>query len=393
MKKIAVVFGTRPEAIKYGPVINALKKDPRFEVFIISTGQHKEMLDDALAVFDIKPDYNLKVMQPGQTLAQITSRITDGLAKLLPQLKPDALTVHGDTGTTLAAALSGFHHHIPVIHIEAGLRSGNVHSPFPEEGNRKLVAQIASLHLAPTPGNAANLIREGIPENRIVITGNTVVDALLWAIEQIPQGDNTLLEALQQDKRKIILASAHRREAWEKIPDIANAIKAIAERPDVRIVIPMHKNPIVRQAFQNALTDMNNVDLIEPLNYLDFCRLMNRADIILSDSSGAEEEGPTLGKPTLILRSLTERPEATHSGSAILVGNSGEQIIHHVFRILDNLSTFKSTNVQTDHYGDGLATQRVIGAIANFFGLGPAVQPFYCGCEMRTNNYFVTGAA
>ncbi|MNG69128.1 UDP-N-acetylglucosamine 2-epimerase [compost metagenome] len=393
MKKIAVILGTRPEAIKYGPVINALKDDKRFEVFIISTGQHKEMLDDALAVFGIKPDYNLQVMQPGQTLAQITSRITDGLARLLPQLKPDALTVHGDTGTTLAAALSGFHHHIPVIHIEAGLRSGNISSPFPEEGNRKLVAQIASLHLAPTPGNAANLIREGIAENRIVITGNTVVDALHWAIGQPIPADIGLLGELQQDTRKIILASAHRREAWEKIPEIADAIRQIAQRPDVRVVIPMHKNPIVRQALQSALADTDNVDLIEPLNYLDFCRLMNRADIILSDSSGAEEEGPTLGKPTLILRSLTERPEATHSGSAILVGNSGELIIHHVNRILDNLAAFKSANIQTDHYGDGLATQRVIGAMANFFGLGPAVQPFYCGCEMKPMRYFINSAA
>ncbi len=272
-----------------------------------------------------------------------------------------------------------------MIHIEAGLRSGNISSPFPEEGNRKLVAQIASLHLAPTPGNAANLIRGGIKEDRIVITGNTVIDALYWAIKREQSCRHAIFEDLQHDTRKIILASVHRREAWEKIPEIANAIKQIAARQAVRIIIPMHKNPVVCQTLQNILANMINVDLIEPLNYLDFCQLMSRADIILSDSSGAEEEGPTLGKPTLILRSLTERPEAIHTGSAILVGNSGDLIIRRVNHILDNLDVFKSANIQTKHYGDGQATQRVIGAIANYFGLGPAVQPFYHGCEMGLN--------
>ncbi|MFC0227686.1 non-hydrolyzing UDP-N-acetylglucosamine 2-epimerase [Serratia aquatilis] len=386
MKKIAVILGTRPEAIKYGLVINGLKEDGRFDVIVISTGQHKEMLDDTLAVFGIKPDYNLAVMQPGQTLAQVTARITDGLAKLLPEIAPDALTVHGDTGTTLAAALSGFHHQIPVIHIEAGLRSGNNNSPFPEEGNRKLVAQIASLHLAPTPGNSANLIREGIQEKNIVITGNTVVDSLLWAVNSQYPSTNKIVDDLKDDPRKIILASVHRREAWAKIPDIARTIREISLRDDVRVVIPMHKNPVVRNALKVELSGLQNVDLIEPLNYLDFCHVMKRADIILSDSSGAEEEGPTLGKPTLILRSLTERPEATYSGSAILVGSSGDLIISHVNQILDNLRSFRSSNVKTDHYGDGLATSRVIGAIANYFGLGPAVQPFFSGCEMSQGN-------
>lgn len=218
------------------------------------------------------------------------------------------------------------------------------------------------------------------------------MDALFWALQQ-PEKDNTLLEELRNDTRKIILASAHRREAWEKIPEIADAIRQIALLPDVRIVIPMHKNPVVRKAFQTALDDMDNVDLVEPLNYLDFCNVMNRADVILSDSSGAEEEGPTLGKPTLILRSLTERPEAIHSGSAILVGNSGSKIVQHVGHILENLDAYKSANTETNYYGDGLATQRVIGAMANFLGLGPAVQPFYYGCEMKPKKFSITDAA
>ncbi|MDC9588530.1 UDP-N-acetylglucosamine 2-epimerase (non-hydrolyzing) [Xenorhabdus sp. XENO-10] len=380
MKKLAIIFGTRPEAIKYGPIINVLKNDHRFEINIISTGQHREMLTDALEAFDIKVDIELNVMKSGQGLPEITSKILYELNIILPKLSPDAILVHGDTATTLSGALAGFQLQIPVIHVEAGLRSGDIQSPFPEEGNRKLVAQIASLHLSPTPGNAANLIREGIKESSIVITGNTIVDSLYWARNRKDIPVNSILKNIKNDDRKIILASAHRRESWGRLSEIVNAIKKISERKDIKFVIPMHKNPTVRSVFIDKLSGIKNIALIEPLNYLDFCNLMYLSDIILSDSSGAEEEGPTIGKPTLVLRNLTERPEATISGSAILVGTSEELIVKNVNYILDNLSQYIKENVSTNHYGDGNATIRIVGAIADFFGMGPAVSPFYSSC-------------
>ncbi len=369
MKKLAIILGTRPEAVKYGPVIKVLKKDHRFELCVISTGQHKEMLEQALMIFDIIPDVELNIMKPGQSLCEISTKIMNGLQTVLPAIKPSAIIVHGDTATTLAGALAGFYQQIPVIHVEAGLRSGHLHSPFPEEGNRKLVAQIAALHLAPTPGNATNLLREGIKESNIVITGNTGVDALKWAIGKKHVPRHPIFNRLGNDRRKLILASAHRRESWHRLPGIVNAISSLAKRGDVLFIIPLHKNPVIRQVFVQVLSHSSNVLLIEPLDYLDFCHLMKQVDIILSDSSGAEEEGPTLGKPTLVLRNVTERPEATLSGSATLIGTSESRIVSGVASMLDNLEHYSATPRRTDHYGDGHASTRVIDAIARFLGI------------------------
>ncbi|WP_158852741.1 non-hydrolyzing UDP-N-acetylglucosamine 2-epimerase [Saccharothrix deserti] len=383
MRSVAVILGTRPEAIKCAPVIRALQDDPRFDPVVVSTGQHREMLDETLDAFGIRPDVDLGVMAPKQTLSQVTHRALDGLSTYLTNKRIDAVMVHGDTATTLAGALAGFHHRVPVVHIEAGLRSGDLHSPFPEEANRRLVAQITALHLAPTPGNSANLIREGVRESSVVVTGNTVIDALRWAGEQAPEPHDPVLADLERDPRRVILASAHRRESWRMLPQIGQALRDIAARPDVRIVVPLHRNPIVRQGLLPLISDVPNITVVDPLPYLAFCRLMWRSDIILSDSSGAEEEGPALGKPTLVLRDVTERPEAVAAGIARLVGRSRDQIVRHVTGLLDDPTQYELMASTANPYGDGNATERVVGALAHHFGVGPAVMPFVPGWRVE----------
>lgn len=377
MRSIVIVLGTRPEAVKCAPVIWALKADPRFTPIVVSTGQHRNMLDETLDVFGIQADVDLNIMSPRQTLSQVTHRILRGLADYLAINKPDAIMVHGDTATTAAGALAGFHHQIPVIHIEAGLRSGNINSPFPEEANRRLVAQIAALHLAPTVGNSANLIREGVSERSIAITGNTVVDALQWAVQQAEGYQHPILESLADEERPVILASAHRRESWgDPLLEITSALAEIATKNDVRIVVPVHRNPAVKETMFNALGSHPNITLTTPLPYLAFCSLMMRSHIILSDSSGAEEEGPTLGKPTLVLRDVTERPEAVLAGTARLVGRSRSRILDEVSSLLQDQQSYAQMANTVGIYGDGKASERVVGALANFFNEGPPVQPF-----------------
>ncbi|MEV6635134.1 UDP-N-acetylglucosamine 2-epimerase (non-hydrolyzing) [Actinoplanes sp. NPDC051470] len=377
-KSIAVILGTRPEAIKMAPVIRALQDDSRFMPLVVSTGQHRQMLDETLAVFGITPDVDLDIMAPRQTLSEVTYRIIEGLVGLLPRLTPDAVMVHGDTATTLAGAIGGFQHHVPVIHVEAGLRSGNVHSPFPEESNRRLVGQIAALHLAPTSGNAANLIREGVDESTIVVTGNTVIDALRWASTR-PE-DDARDRFADLGGGWTVLASAHRRESWgEPMPEIAHALCDLADRPDVRVVVPLHRNPVVRDAMLPIIGPHPRITVVDPLPYLDFCRLMRLSDIILSDSSGAEEEGPSLGKPTLVLRDITERPEAVRAGTARLVGRTRAGIVGEVTRLLDDPAAYSRMAEATNPYGDGYATERVLDATAHFFGLGLATAPFIPG--------------
>ncbi|PYE87542.1 non-hydrolyzing UDP-N-acetylglucosamine 2-epimerase [Phyllobacterium leguminum] len=367
MQKIAFIFGTRPEAIKCAPVINAMKEDPRFEPIVIATGQHREMLDVALEEFNIIPDLDLHVMMPGQTLSQVTHRIMEALSRPLSELDIDAVIVHGDTASTLAGALAAFQHRICLVHLEAGLRSGNIASPFPEEANRRLVAQISDLHLAPTSGSAANLIREGAPKDRVKVTGNTVVDALRWAAANAPAFRDGPLADLEQDERRIIVASAHRRESWgEPMKEIAAALSEIANQDDVRLIVPLHKNQLVRDIMIPALSHRANIDLIEPLPYRCFCRLMQRADIIISDSSGAEEEGPSLGKPTLVLREITERPEAIEAGTARLVGRCASRIVQEVRALLRDEELYRRMARPVDAYGDGCATMRVLDAIAEF---------------------------
>lgn len=380
-KTVAVIIGTRPEAIKCAPVIRALREDARFRPVVVSTGQHRQMLDETLQVFGITPDADLGIMQPRQTLSEVTYRIIQGLVELLPRLTPDAVMVHGDTATTLAGAIAGFQHQIPVIHIEAGLRSGNVYSPFPEESNRRLVGQIAALHLAPTPGNAANLIREGVDESTIVVTGNTVIDALQWSA-QLPLADaeTPWLADLGSEPGWVVLASAHRRESWgAPLPEIAAALCDIADLPDVRVVVPLHRNPAVREVMQPIIGAHPRISVLDPLPYVEFCRLMRRSDIIVSDSSGAEEEGPALGKPTLVLRDLTERPEAVRAGTARLVGRTRTGIVREATRLINDQAAYAQMAESVNPYGDGYATERTLDATAHFFGLGPAAAPFIPG--------------
>lgn len=383
MKTIGIVFGTRPEAVKFAPIIHALKSDPRFQPVLISTGQHREMLDSTLAEFGIEPDVKLGIMKDGQTLSEVTHRILEGLCSGKHLQGLDAVLVHGDTATTLAGALAGLHAQVPIIHVEAGLRSGSNSSPFPEEANRKLVGQIANLHLAPTPGNHANLIREGVKENAIVVTGNTIVDALAWGMQNLTTYGEPRLDDLDDDPRRVILATTHRRESiGQPMQEIAEALADIATRDDVRIVVPLHLNPKVRAIMLPVLSGIDNIDIVDPLPYLSFCRLLRRSDIILSDSSGAEEEGPALGKPTLVLREITERNESILTGSSRLVSRSRGQIIAEVQRLLNDPVAYADMSNAINPYGDGRATERTIAAIANFFNLGPAVKPFVPGADV-----------
>ncbi|MGV9918184.1 non-hydrolyzing UDP-N-acetylglucosamine 2-epimerase [Streptomyces cellulosae] len=376
MRPVAVVLGTRPEAIKFAPVIHALRDDPRFEPIVISTGQHREMLDETMRAFDLSPDIDLGVMVPKQTLSQTTYRALRELEGQLTALKVEAVLVHGDTATTMAGALAGFHHQIPVIHVEAGLRSGFLGSPFPEEGNRRMVAQIAALHLAPTPGNKANLLAEGIAEEAIAVTGNTVIDALEWASDKADSFGHPALEDLTTDRRRVVLASAHRRDAWPHLPRIARAFADIANEPDARVIVPLHRNPSVRQAMLPHIGGHPNITIVDPLPYLNFCRLMRRADIILSDSSGAQEEGPALGKPTLVISNVTERSEAVVAGTARLVGTAYDGVYAHTVRLLRDEQAYARMASAANPYGDGRATRRTVDAIAHFFGDGPPAEPF-----------------
>lgn len=382
MKTVGVIFGTRPEAVKFAPIIHALNEDGRFHPVLISTGQHREMLDSTLAEFEIEPHIKLGIMRDGQSLSEVTHRILEGLGSGEHLHGLDALLVHGDTATTLAGALAGFHHQLPIIHVEAGLRSGSNSSPFPEEANRKLIGQIAALHLAPTPGNQANLIREGIKESAIIVTGNTIVDALAWGMQHLGSYGDPRLEDLDEDPRRVILATTHRRESLgQPMQEIAEALADIATRDDVRIVVPLHLNPKVRAVMIPVLSGIDNVNLVDPLPYLSFCRLLRRSDIILSDSSGAEEEGPALGKPTLVLREITERSESILTGSSRLVSRNRGQIVAEVQRLLNDADAYAEMSNAINPYGDGRATERTVAAIANFFGLGPAVIPFVPGAD------------
>ncbi|MEV7676860.1 non-hydrolyzing UDP-N-acetylglucosamine 2-epimerase [Streptomyces sp. NPDC000963] len=376
MRTVSVVIGTRPEAIKMAPVIMALHARPDIEPVVISTGQHRQMLDETLDAFGLSADIDLEVMAPKQTLSQVTSRILSGLESVLPRLGSDALLVHGDTATTLAGALAGFHHGVPVVHVEAGLRSGELSSPFPEEGNRRLVGQVSALHLAPTPANRANLLCEGIPEETIVVTGNTVIDALRWAGDHAADYGRPELDDLDADPRRVVLASAHRRDAWPQLADIAAAFRRIADEPGTRVVVPLHRNPAVREAMLPVLAGHPNVTLTDPLPYLSFMKLLKRADLIVSDSSGAQEEGPALGKPTLVLSDVTERSEAVVAGTAKLVGKTTGGVAAATLELLRDRAAYDRMAGAANPYGDGRAALRTVDSIACFLGLGDRPEDF-----------------
>lgn len=370
-KTVLCVFGTRPEAIKMAPLVKHLEADERFECKVCITAQHRQMLDQVLEVFAIRPEFDLDIMSPGQTLSMVTSHILTKMEGVLRQAKPDIVLVHGDTTTTLSAALASYYGRIPVGHVEAGLRTGNIYSPWPEEVNRKLTGGIALLHFAPTQGAAANLTREGVRAERIFVTGNTVIDALLIAKLKL-EADVDTIERLRrelpygQSGARLILVTGHRRESFGAGFDrICAALRQIAEAyPQDQIVYPVHLNPNVRKPVMSMLSGLTNVHLIEPLDYLPFVYLMMRAHLILTDSGGIQEEAPSFGKPVLVMRDTTERPEAVDAGTVLLVGTDQAKIVQQVSKLMDNPEAYAAMSDAHNPYGDGKACLRIADVLA-----------------------------
>lgn len=369
--KTLCVFGTRPEAIKMAPLALLLAGDPRFEARVCVTGQHRQMLDQVLTLFDIQPDYDLAIMKPGQDLTDVTTAILTGMKRVLSELKPDVVLVHGDTSTTMATTLAAYYQQIPVAHVEAGLRTGNLYSPWPEEANRKLTGALAAIHFAPTESSSDNLRAEGIPTDRIEITGNTVIDALKQVVQRIERTPALRAELSAQfsflrPERRVVLVTGHRRESFGGgFERICHALRDIALRhPDVDIVYPVHLNPQVREPVNRLLSDMPQIHLIEPLDYLPFVYLMNAAHIILTDSGGIQEEAPSLGKPVLVMRDTTERPEAVGAGTVKLVGTDRKAIADGITALLDDPAAYQAMSIAHNPYGDGKACQRIVEALA-----------------------------
>lgn len=374
-----VVYGTRPEAVKTAPLVRSLAADPRFEPTVVVTGQHREMLDQVNEVFGIVPDIDLDIHAPGQTLSDITTRSLRGVEKVIAGYRPDVIAVQGDTTTTFAVALAAFYQRIPVVHLEAGLRTGDPYSPFPEEINRRVTTRLASLHLAPTAGSRRNLLGENVDPRSIVVTGNTVVDALRWTVASgHGYGDAVLDAELSADDRPVLLATVHRRESWgEPMRGVGRALARLARRfPGYLVVLPVHRNPVVREAVLPALADLPNVLVTEPLAYGGFCRLMARTSIILTDSGGVQEEGPSLGKPVLVIRDTTERPEAVAAGTVRLVGTGEDDIVGAVSRLIGDPAEYARMANAVNPYGDGAAAPRSVAAVAHFLGHGPRPEEF-----------------
>ncbi|MDC1145864.1 UDP-N-acetylglucosamine 2-epimerase (non-hydrolyzing) [Candidatus Marinimicrobia bacterium] len=372
MKKILIVIGTRPEAIKMAPLIRSLKNENKlFEIKVCISGQHQSMLTQALDIFNINPDYNLDIMEPNQTLFTVTSKIIKKMEQVLSEFEPHLVLVHGDTTTTFAGAISSFYHKIPVGHIEAGLRTNNIYSPFPEELNRKLTSQIAALHLAPTQKSMDNLIKEGVSAEKIIITGNTVIDALFLTLEKINNNTDVKKNILKDfakkgyffpEYKRIILVTGHRRENFGTgFINICKALKELAiNNSDVDIVYPVHLNPKVKIPVHKILGKISNIHLIEPLDYESFVYLMNQSHIIITDSGGVQEEAPSLGKPVLVMRENTERPEALKAGTVQLVGTKKELIVSEAQKLLDNEEKYSKMSLATNPYGDGNSSLRIV---------------------------------
>lgn len=369
MRKVLVVYGTRPEAIKMAPVVAALAASEHLAPVVAITGQHRAMLDQVNALFGITPTHDLDILRPRQQLEEITTRSLQGLSTVLRDERPDALLVQGDTTTCFSAALGGFYHKVPVIHLEAGLRTGDVYDPFPEEMNRRLTTQLASVHLAPTPTSRANLLADGIDPAAVYVTGNTVIDALLDVIaRELPQQN---LDLKRVRGRRTVLVTAHRRESWgEPMARTARALARIArEFPDVVLLLPAHLNPAVQEVLLPPLEGLENVVITEPLNYGDFATAMASATVVLTDSGGVQEEAPSLGKPVLVMRETTERPEAVTAGTVRLVGTDEACIVESVSRLLTDESAYAAMARAVNPYGDGRASRRVVQAIEHFFGV------------------------
>jgi len=370
VSKVLTVFGTRPEAIKMAPLVKALSGVEGLDSRTCVTAQHREMLDQVLDLFEIQPEYDLDIMKPGQDLYDVTTHIITGLKHILAEFKPDIVVVHGDTSTTFAASLAAFYQKIPVAHVEAGLRTGHLYSPWPEEGNRRLTSVITECHFAPTIGAKRNLLAENIPEASIHVTGNTVIDALYWVFDKIER--ETELKASMQARfpwcskdKRIMLVTGHRRESFGGgFERICTALSTIAQRyPDDLVVYPVHLNPNVREPVQRLLSGVPNILLIEPLDYLPFVYLMSQSYLILTDSGGIQEEAPSLGKPVLVMRDNTERPEAVDAGTVKLVGTQVQAIVEAVSALCDDETTYQSMARATNPYGDGKACERIVDVI------------------------------
>lgn len=369
-KTVLVVFGTRPEAIKMFPVVHALRADPRFRVVVCVSAQHRGMLDQVLAIAGIVPDHDLDLMRPDQTLDSLTAALLTGLGRVMDTEGPDWVMVQGDTATAMAGALAAYYRKVPVAHVEAGLRSHNIYHPWPEEVNRKIIGSIAALHFAPTETAAAALRAENVAPGTIHVTGNTVIDALHWVtarIEAEPGLASGLADlATRFAGKRIIGVTSHRRENFGGgLEAIAQAIRTIAERQDVALIFPVHPNPNVRRVMDAALADLPNVALIEPLDYPHFARLLAMADIMLTDSGGVQEEAPALGKPVLVMRETTERPEGVEAGTALLVGTDPARIVTEIFTLLDDKSAYSRMAKAHNPFGDGKAAPRIVELVAN----------------------------
>ena len=382
MKKVMLVFGTRPEAIKMAPLVKEFQKQPkRIETVVCVTGQHREMLDQVLKIFDIKPDYDLNIMKQGQDLYDVTARVLTGMRDVLKEVKPDVVLVHGDTTTSTAAALAAFYQQIPVGHVEAGLRTHNIYSPWPEEMNRLLTGRLATYHFSPTPLSRNNLIKESINDRNIIVTGNTVIDALYWVVDKIKNNkelDNELESVLSKagydvnrldNGKKLVLITGHRRENFgDGFINMCTAIKDLTiKHPNVDFVYPMHLNPNVRkpihEVFGEDLSGLKNMFFIEPLEYLSFVYLMEKSSIVLTDSGGIQEEAPGLGKPVLVMRDTTERPEALNAGTVKLVGTDYNKIVNEVSSLIDDKAAYEKMSKAVNPYGDGLACGRIVNAL------------------------------
>lgn len=367
--KVMVVYGTRPEAIKVAPVIKALESDPNLEPIVVVTAQHREMLDQVNQVFEIEPDVDLNLMAHGQTLNTIAGSVIFKIDEVLAEYEPDAVIVQGDTTTVMGAAIAAFNRDVPVVHLEAGLRSGDINSPFPEEANRKIVSQIARVHLAPTLVSRSNLLADGVPDENIHVIGNTVIDALQWAVERPAEFSIPELQTLESDNRRVLLVTTHRREnLGDNMVSIGKAMRTLAKRyPDLLIIWPAHKNPKVRASIAPQIQELDNVVSIEPVEYGEFSHLINASDIVLTDSGGIQEEAPSLGKPVLVLRENTERPEAVDAGTVKLIGTATDSIVNEVAQLLDHSATYERMARATNPYGDGHAAEYATEIIINFF--------------------------
>jgi UDP-N-acetylglucosamine 2-epimerase (non-hydrolysing) len=368
MKKVLVIFGTRPEAIKLSPVILSLRRRPDLQIITCATAQHRSLLDQVLAVFHIQPDYDLDLMQPGQTLTASTSRILAALESVMLAAQPDFVLVQGDTTTTFCGALAAFYHGIPVGHVEAGLRTGDLRQPFPEEMNRLLAGSLSTLHFAATQGAADNLLREGVPPTRIHITGNSGIDAVLYVKAGLETGEFRVDWPLLNPTKKLIVVTAHRRESFgEGMQQISAAVATLARRDDVQIVLPVHPNPSVSAPLRACLASLPAVLLVDPQEYIPFVDLMRRAYILITDSGGIQEEGPSLGKPVLVMRDKTERPEAVQAGTVKLVGADCARITREATALLDSPEKYRQMAFAHNPYGDGHASQRIAAAIVRHF--------------------------